>query len=209
MWENIQFILKVNNREKSFTRGKGLLEPLLAQLRARQANRLIPDRLRHGRILDIGCGSYPYFLSHTSFKEKFAIDQLESTRVPGDIHWHTLDLNSEPYLPFEDEFFQVVTLLAVIEHLNPSSLVTLFRDIYRTLFPGGLLILTPPAAWSDKVLRWMSHLNLVSPEEIEEHVFAYTLPLLGWYFGSAGFQKANVRFDYFELFLNTWAIARR
>ena len=56
------------------TRGKGLLEPSLARLRANRANQLIPKSLRDGRILDIGCGSYPYFLSHTSFQEKFAID---------------------------------------------------------------------------------------------------------------------------------------
>ncbi len=60
----------------TFTRGKGLLEPTLAKLRTRRANHLIPPGLRTGRILDIGCGSFPYFLSHTSFEEKFAVDQL-------------------------------------------------------------------------------------------------------------------------------------
>ena len=39
------------------TRGYGLLEPLLARLRAQQANSLIPNHLRKARILDIGCGS--------------------------------------------------------------------------------------------------------------------------------------------------------
>ena len=59
-----------------YTRGKGLLEPLLARLRTQRANQLIPTELRDGRILDIGCGSYPYFLAHTAFKAKFAVDQL-------------------------------------------------------------------------------------------------------------------------------------
>ena len=62
--------------ETKFTRGKGLLEPTLAHLRTQRANRLIPTDLRAGRILDIGCGSFPYFLAHTSFEEKFAVDQL-------------------------------------------------------------------------------------------------------------------------------------
>jgi len=62
--------------QSSFTRGKGLLEPFLARMRAKTANGLIPDELRSGRILDIGCGSYPYFLSHTAFEEKHALDQL-------------------------------------------------------------------------------------------------------------------------------------
>ena len=45
------------------TRGKGLLEPMLADLRAQRANKLIPSTSRTGRILDIGCGTYPYFLA--------------------------------------------------------------------------------------------------------------------------------------------------
>jgi hypothetical protein len=46
-------------------------------------------------------------------------------------------------------------------------------------------------------------------EEIREHVYAYTQPLLGWYFGKAGFEMAKVRFGYFECMLNMWATAER
>ena len=191
------------------TRGSGLLEPLLARLRARQANRLIPDHLRSGRILDVGSGSFPYFLSHTYFTEKFAIDQLSPANPMSDIFWQRLDLNTEPSLGYEDGFFSVVTMLALIEHLDPSSLVLLFKETYRVLHPGGLLILTTPSAWSDGLLRRMARLRLVSQEEINEHVYAYTLPLLGWYFGRAGFAMENVRFGYFECGLNMWALAER
>jgi SAM-dependent methyltransferase len=186
-----------------------VFESQLARLRARQANRLIPSALRQGRILDVGCGSTPYFLAHTSFKEKFAIDQLSPSAANTDILWHTLNLNIEPYLPFEDQFFSVVTMLAVVEHLNPSSLVTLFAEVRRILQPGGVLIITTPAAWSGGLLNTMARLNLVSAEEIKEHVYLYTLPLLGWYFGKAGFALNRVRFGYFELMLNLWAMAER
>ena len=53
----------------------------------------------------------------------------------------------------------------------------------------------------------MARMRLVSKEEIDEHVFAYTLPLLGWYFGAAGFRMESLRFGYFELGLNMWATA--
>lgn len=192
---------------KSVTRGKGLLEPFLARQRAGIANRLITPELRAGRILDIGCGSYPYFLSHTSFKEKFAIDQLPPAAEGGEIEWFTLDLNSKPQLPFEDGYFNAITMLAVAEHLNPASLMELFKEAHRTLRPDGRLVVTTPSAWSDKPLKWMARLGLVSAEEIDEHVFAYTLPLLGWYFGSAGFEMQRVRFGYFELGFNMWALA--
>jgi len=191
------------------TRGKGWLEPFLARRRAAVANKLITPELRQGRILDIGCGSYPYFLSHTSFQEKFAIDQLPPAEDGAEIAWHTLDLNTTPNLPFGDAYFSVISMLAVTEHLNPTSLVELFREAHRTLQPGGRLILTTPSAWSDGPLKLMARLGIVSAEEIDEHVFAYTLPLLGWYFGKAGFEMTRIRFGYFEIGFNMWAMAER
>ncbi len=194
----------------TFTRGKGLLEPYLARLRTRRANQLIPSDLRAGRILDIGCGSFPYFLAHTAFREKFAVDQLpmaQETAMKNSIEFFTLDLNREPNLPFDTDFFSAVTLLAVVEHLNPDSLALLLKECHRVIQPSGALILTTPAAWSDGLLRFMARLNLVSAEEIHEHAFAYTLPLIGWHFGQAGFEMAKVKFGYFEFMLNMWATA--
>lgn len=197
--------------ETRYTRGHGLLEPFLARRRARIANRLIPERLRSGRILDIGCGSYPYFLSHTSFREKYAIDQLPPAAGPEsrDIAWHTLDLNSAPRLPFPEGHFSAVTLLAVVEHLDPGSLVQLLREVYRVLAPSGRVVITTPAPWSDGLLHGMARVRLVSAEEIEEHVYAYTQALLGWYFGKADFPMEKIRSGYFELGLNMWATAER
>src|SRR5690606_9300954 len=58
------------------TRGKGRLEAFLARHRAQMANRLIPDELRSGTIVDIGCGSYPYFLSTTDFAHRYGLDRV-------------------------------------------------------------------------------------------------------------------------------------
>lgn len=194
------------------TRGRGLLEPLLARLRTRRANQLIPLELRQGRILDIGCGSYPYFLAHTAFAEKFAVDQLpmaRETATRNRIEFFELNLNQGPKLPFEPEYFEVVSLLAVVEHLDPESMAALFKECHRVLKPGGIVVLSTPAAWSDGLLHLMAHLNLVSAEEIHEHAFAYTLPLIGWHFGQAGFEMRKVKFGYFEFLLNMWATARK
>lgn len=194
------------------TRGRGLLEPLLARLRTQRANQLIPQELRAGRILDIGCGSYPYFLAHTAFKEKFAVDQLPMPRETAHrnrIEFFELNLNQEPRLPFEADYFDVVTLLAVVEHLDPESMAALFKECHRVLKTGGMVVLSTPAAWSDGLLHAMARLNLVSAEEIHEHAFAYTLPLIGWHFGQAGFEMRKVTFGYFEFMLNMWATARK
>jgi len=202
----------MSSTSTSLTRGKGLLEPTLARLRTQRANNLIPRDLRAGRILDIGCGSFPYFLAHTAFKQKFAVDQLpmpKETAVNNQIEFFTLNLNEVPHLPFEDDYFNAVTLLAVVEHLNPDSMALLFKECRRVLKPGGMVILTTPAAWSDGLLKFMARINLVSAEEIHEHAFAYNLPLLGWHFGQAGFEMTRVRFGYFEFMLNMWATATK
>jgi SAM-dependent methyltransferase len=195
-----------------FTRGRGSLEPLLARWRAHKANSLIAPELRSGRVLDIGCGSYPYFLAHTSFVEKFAIDQSplpDHALTRFEISSYTLDLNVRPHLPFEENFFSAITLLAVVEHLDPKSMASLFTDIYRTLSPGGQVILTTPAAWSAGILNFMARIGFVSIEEIQEHTFAYTLPLIGWYFGQAGFEMSKLQFGHFEMLLNLWARAEK
>jgi SAM-dependent methyltransferase len=192
------------------TRGSGLLEPFLARLRARKANQLIPPHLRSGRILDVGCGSYPYFLSHTEFAEKFAVDQAtRPATAPAGVQWFSLDLHRVEHFPFPDSHFHVITMLAVIEHLDPDRLVGLLREVRRTLVPGGVLVITTPAPWSDSLLHTMAHIGLVSAEEIEEHQFPYNLPLIGWYFGAAGFDMRKLRFGYFEVWLNLWAVAER
>lgn len=77
------------------------------------------------------------------------------------------------------------------------------------LHPGGLVVLTTPAAWSARLLQLLARMSLVSKDEIDEHVYAYTLPLIGWYFGTAGFAMRKLRFGYFELGLNLWAVAER
>ena len=208
-----EFIKKLENIFiAGMTRGKGQLEPMLADQRAQRANKLIPTNLRNGRILDIGCGSFPYFLAHTAFAEKFAIDQIplpEQTASELKIESFTLDLEVEPRLPFENDYFESVTLLAVVEHLDPTLMAKLFKEIYRVLKPEGMVILTTPAAWSDGLLKFMAQVGLVSAEEIHEHAYAYTLPLLGWYFGQAGFEMTKTKFGYFEFMLNMWATAKK
>ena len=51
-----------------FTRGYAILEGWLSKERATKTDEIIPGHLRNGSVLDVGCGSYPYFLTHTNFR---------------------------------------------------------------------------------------------------------------------------------------------
>ncbi len=199
---------------RSVTRGSGLLEGFLAKQRAKAANRLIPAAARSGRVLDVGCGSHPYFLLNTAFAERYGIDKMvgrsgPAGAAPPGVTLIQHDLEQDATLPFDDESFEVVTMLAVFEHIEPDVLRRLLREIRRVLKPGGSYILTTPAGWTDGLLKLLARLGLVSAEEIDEHKDAYTHRKIGALLGEAGFDPASMKFGTFELFMNLWATARK
>jgi SAM-dependent methyltransferase len=196
------------------TRGYGLLERFLATKRAGQANMLIPHRYRSGKILDIGSGAYPFFLLTTSFSEKFGIDKTFRVSTSEKLGDHTLaliqhDIESKDPLPFVNEYFDVITMLAVFEHLTPQRLPEVFRDVYRILKKGGLLVITTPASWTSPILKGMALLGLVSSLEIMEHKGLYTSDSISDTLRECGFVSGNIRIGHFELYMNTWVTAQK
>jgi SAM-dependent methyltransferase len=163
---------------QSPTRGFGLLERFLAEQRIRMANKLIPDVLRNGKVLDIGCGSHPLFLLNTDFAQKFGMDKHLLSGVREDREGRCLnmaltDFEQEGPLPFESDCFDVITMLAVLEHCSPHRVDGLLRETLRILRPEGMLIMTVPSAWADGLLRLLAFLRIVSLQEIEDHKAAY------------------------------------
>jgi SAM-dependent methyltransferase len=197
------------NKKLRLTRGFGLLDNALARKRCRTANALIPDSLRDGRLLDIGCGSYPFFLVNTPFKEKYGIDQWSgSTGSPepllpaGSLHLQCWDFGEKAALPFESDFFDVVTMLAVFEHIEALYIRPLTAEIHRVLKPNGLLVITTPAGWTRPLLWLLSRLKLVSAVEIDDHKELYSKKKITGILQEAGFKKENIALDYFEIFMN-------
>jgi len=194
------------------TRGYGLLEEFLAKQRSGLADRLIPYKKRKGSVLDIGCGKFPFFLVNTKFNKKYGIDKL--IRKGYDRHFQDIkirfihyDIVKEKSMPFNDGYFDVVTMLAVIEHIHPEKLEGVFKEILRILKPGGMYIITTPAVAAGPILRFMAKLRLVSPAEIREHKHAYSHDKLLTLLQRSGFLKDKMRFGYF--FLNTWVVSNR
>ncbi|MFX1275776.1 MAG: flippase-like domain-containing protein [Promethearchaeota archaeon] len=198
-------------REESVTRGFGLLEKFFSIQRMKIAQKLIKKHDKKGTILDIGCGMYPFFLMNADFEEKFGIDQEIEDRK---IKTHNLILKNHNVcedldLPFENDSFDVITMLAVLEHLEKDQVSRILTKCYDLLKKDGILIITTPAHWSDLLLKIMAKVHLVSPEEIEEHKQAFRMVELNDLINYSNFKQESVQKGYFEIFLNMWMCAKK
>jgi ubiquinone/menaquinone biosynthesis C-methylase UbiE len=191
------------------TRGYGLMEGFLAKKRAAIADEHIPERSRSGAILDIGCGTTPYFLMNTQFAKKFGVDPHLGREKCAGITLDRFDVEKNRRLPFCDASFDAVTMLAVFEHIEQKNLNNVLKEIRRVLKPGGRFIMTTPCTWTDSLLRTMAKARLVSPSEIDDHKGAYSHKDIRSILCKSGFEEGRIRLGYFELFLNIWAYADR
>ncbi len=193
------------------TRGSGLLENFLAGRRGRMALRLLPASLRHGSLLDLGCGRVPHFLRRCGFALRVGLEKGIDPAVAADpgLRLVEFDLQAGRPLPFADGAFAAATMLAVIEHLEPAAAGALLADVRRVLQPGGLLVLTTPARGTGRLLRAMARMKLVSAVEIDDHKAAYTPAGLRRLLLAAGFPAHALRGGRFEMGLNLWACAAK
>ena len=194
------------------TRDFGLLEGLLAKKRANVADSLIPTSFRGGRILDIGCGNNPVFLRETVFSEKYGLDKSIGSAVSTDLRENEIrilvcDLEKDQHLPFNSGFFDVVTMLASIEHLDSQKVKPLIGDICRVLKMGGVFILTTPSPLARVPLQLMSRLRLVSDVEIKDHKSGYNSNMLRSILSGSGFSSDAIFIGHFEVCMNIWATA--
>jgi SAM-dependent methyltransferase len=191
----------------------GPLDLWLAKKRYRAAQKLIAPVTDRRRILDIGCGSYPLFLIATDFAEKYGLDKNIEPGVADEMKKQGIVLvnhyiEKEEKLPFKENFFDVVSMLAVFEHIDPKQLVRIHKEINRVLKPGGIYIMTTPAFWTEGLLKFLAKLRLIS-SSIKEHKGSYNWLTVSSILQAADFPKDNLRFGYFELFMNMWVTAAK
>lgn len=192
----------------NFTRGSGLFETFLAKKRAQKADSFINSRLRKGNILDVGCGSFPYFLNFVKFSNKFGVDPSLASTVLKNISLKKIDV-TKLRLPFNNNFFDAITMLAVFEHIEYEQLDFVLKEILRVLKNEGIFIITTPSPWSDKLLHQMAKFGLISSEEIHDHKHHYSKSEIEKIIEQAGFNKKNIKSGYFELGMNMWFTARK
>lgn len=107
---------------------------------------------RRPRLLDMGCGTGLFLQRRLADCEAFGIDLSPSAL--GYCRERKIErtaLADATRLPFEDQFFDVVTAFDLIEHIPDDRQIV--REIDRVLRPGGFLLATVPA----HPLLWTGH----------------------------------------------------
>jgi len=176
-----------------------ILEPILRWFRLKKVSSHIP---KMSIVLDIGCGRSAAFLKSISrhINQGFGVDFKVEDAAFGNIQ--TKQLKFEGNLPFDDNSFDVVTMLAVLEHIDDDEKI--LKEVYRVLVPGGKLIITVPSVWSQPILEFMAYkLNIVSKAEIEDHKRYYNRKKLKRVLVEiTGFKQFNHR--YFQMWMNNF-----
>ena len=144
-----------------------ILEPLLRKMRIRQ---VIPTIRQYPdcALLDVGCGWEARLLQtlEPEIGSGTGIDRVAPDITRQKIK--TIQVDLEGAFPFKDDAFDVVTMLAVLEHLNQPVLT--LREIRRVLKPAGALVITVPSHAAKPVLEFLAfRLKIVSAEQIADH----------------------------------------
>jgi len=138
-----------------------LITFLYRKLKKFESHRLevVYDLLSGGeRFLDIGCGGGSLvFMAKDKFNDLYGID-ISSTEIHkannelknisrqdgGKIRF--LQYNVEDGLPFNDDFFDTVTCIAVLQYIK--DVLKLLDEIRRVISPGGeFIVQVPNIAW--------------------------------------------------------------
>jgi ubiquinone/menaquinone biosynthesis C-methylase UbiE len=143
------------------------LEPILRRMRVKKVLPTI-HRYPDCRLLDIGCGwDYRLLKTVEPFIGKgvgidFKVREMENTKIK------TVRMRMLDALPFESESFDIVTMLAVLEHL--SDPLRMMSETERVLKKGGRLMLTVPSKIAKPVLEFLAYrLHIVSEVEMKDH----------------------------------------
>jgi SAM-dependent methyltransferase len=141
------------------------LDRLIQRWRIVRATPFIP---RGVRILDVGCADGALFRRLGSFLgEGLGVDP--ALLQPDTGHRYRLIPGTFPEDLPDDRPFDVITLLAVVEHIPRNQQAALAQACVQALRPGGRVIITTPSPAVDHVLRVLKALRLVDGMALEQH----------------------------------------
>lgn len=141
------------------------LDRFVQDLRIEKARSHIPP---NSRVLDVGCHDGALFRRlGDRISEGIGIDPLLETDMDlGDVQ---LLKGTFPEDLEIQRAFDVITMLAVVEHIPEERQAVVAPACWRLLRPGGLLIITVPSPLVDPILEVLVFLRLIDGMSLEQH----------------------------------------
>lgn len=141
------------------------------------------------QLLDIGCGG-GNMIHHLSEYGRVTGVEIDArpVKVAQERGYDVKQFDATKPMPFDDETFDAVTALDVIEH-NEDDLAIL-QDSYRVLKPGGIMVITVPAF----MFLWTHN------DVLNAHVRRYTRGELKQKLSQIGFQPHRITYNNFFVF---------
>jgi len=140
-------------------------------------------------VLDIGTADGALFRVLAYLKDGTGIDPEAE---PGSLENATLIRGFFPEALPDNRQYDVITILAVLEHIRPDAQRELAKNCFERLRASGRLLITVPSPQADKLLNLMKAVKLIDGMSLEQH-YGYDVAETTNLFCSAGFalQKAS------------------
>jgi ubiquinone/menaquinone biosynthesis C-methylase UbiE len=176
------------------------IEPMLQFFRFSKVSPYFPSG---GVLVDIGCNDPPDTINRVREKMDFCVGIDAEVQNTVSKNYELKQCFIKKKIPVESELANVVTMLAVLEHMDhPQAII---NECFRILKPGGILLITVPSPLNKYPLEVLSKLGIVQQKMIDQHKNYFTHQSLRDMFDKAGFSSATV--EAFQLGLNTFARA--
>jgi SAM-dependent methyltransferase len=171
------------------------LRPLDRLLRSWRIKKVKPYLARGCSVLDIGCHDGALFRAYSDrISRGVGLDPLLDRS--GSLGRFRFVSGTFPSPLLSDERFDVITLLAVIEHVEPSELPSWQRACEQLLSPGGYVVATVPSPRVDAVLDVLTRFRLIAGMSIDEH-HGFDVSAVPSLFPSPAFElTAHRRFEF-------------
>lgn len=134
-------------------------------IRNRRICKALPHLAQSDRLLDIGCGDGELFRQLGRNGVGIDLRLAQATDVPG---VQFVCGNFPDDLPAAEPF-DVITMLAVLEHVPETDKPAWAAACHRLLVETGRVVLTVPSARVDTILAVLRFFRLVDGMALEEH----------------------------------------
>ena len=148
------------------------------------------DKIKPGKILDVGCGPGRMLSALDDSWEKYGI---EVSKFASNYAKKYCKVHNGTLETFREENFDVIIFYHVVEHLiDPISAI---KKINKLLKPGGKLIIGTPDFDSGAARRYESNFRLLHDKT---HISLFSCDSMHRYLRDHGFKIIDVTFPYFE-----------